>query len=184
VLVALVPWVMFTLIAQHGTLKVASIAAAAIALGVCLYSAHDGGRPKLIELAAVATFAVFTVIAFVADPSVTHWLTRYARAVASGVLALLVFGSLAFVPFTAEYARESVPRAAWGSPRFQQINRRLTMMWGWIFTAMTVSHVVAGAVDERRANLIFNWAIPIALVLWGARRSNPGGEAGSVRQGA
>jgi hypothetical protein len=44
----------------------------------------------MIELAAVATFAVFTVIAFIADPSVTHWLTRYARAVASGAGAARV----------------------------------------------------------------------------------------------
>ena len=80
----------------------------------------------MIEIAAVATFIVFTVVAFVADPSVTHWLTRYARAVAAAVLALLVFGSLLFVPFTAEYSRRSVPREYWHSPKFMAINRRLT----------------------------------------------------------
>jgi hypothetical protein len=176
IIIGLVPWFLFTIIAEHGTLKIAAIAAAVIAAGVCLYSARDGGRPKMIELAAVATFIVFTVLAFTADPSVTHWLTRYARAIAAGVLALLVFGSLLFVPFTEEYARQAVPREHWSSPRFKAVNRRLTVMWGGIFAVMTVSHVIAGEIDHRGTNIIFNWVIPIALVVWGSKRST--GEKG------
>jgi succinate dehydrogenase hydrophobic anchor subunit len=170
-LIGLASWILFTVIAEHGTLKVASIAAVVIAIGVCGYSMRGGKRPKLIELAAVATFIVFTVIAFVADPSLTHWLTRYARAVAAGVLALLVFGSLLFVPFTEEYAREMVPREYWHSEQFKQVNRKLTVVWGEIFLVMTVSHIIAGTVDKQGTNIIFNWVIPIALVLWGTKQS-------------
>jgi hypothetical protein len=43
---------------------------------------------------------VFTVLAFVADPAFSHWLTRYARAIAAAALALLAFGSLLVMPFT------------------------------------------------------------------------------------
>jgi hypothetical protein len=124
-LIGLVPWVLFTIIAEHGTLKVGSIAALVIAVGVCVYSSRGGGRPKLIEGAAVVTFGVFTVIAFVADPSLSHWLTRYARAIAAAALALLVFASLQFVPFTEQYARERVPQQYWNSPKFKAVNRRL-----------------------------------------------------------
>jgi hypothetical protein len=169
--VGLASWILFTVIAEHGTLKVAAIAALVIAIGVCVYSMQGGKRPKLIELAAVATFIVFTVIAFTADPSLTHWLTRYARAVAAAVLALLVFGSLLFVPFTEEYAREMVPREYWHSEQFKQVNRKLTVLWGEIFLVMTGSHIIAGAVDKRPTNIIFNWVIPIALVLWGVKQS-------------
>jgi hypothetical protein len=169
--IGLASWVLFTIIAEHGTLKVASIAALVIAIGVCGYSMQGGKRPKLIELAAVATFIVFTVIAFVADPSLTHWLTRYARAVAAGVLALLVFGSLLFVPFTEEYAREMVPREYWRSDQFKRVNRKLTVLWGQVFLVMTASHIIAGAVDSRPTNIIFNWVIPIGLVLWGTKQS-------------
>ena len=171
IFVGLVPWFLFTIIAEHGTLKIASIASVVIAVGVCIYSMRGGKRPKMIELAAVATFIVFTVIAFIADPSVTHWLTRYARAVAAAVLAVLVFGSLLFVPFTEEYAREAVPRQYWDSPRFKELNRRLTAMWGAVFAVMTVSHVIAGAIDKRGTNIIFNWVIPITLVVWGSKQS-------------
>jgi uncharacterized membrane protein YhaH (DUF805 family) len=171
IILGLVPWFLFTVIAEHGTLKLASIASVVIAAGVCVYSSRDGGRPKMLEIAAVFTFIGFTIIAFIADPSTTQWLTRYARAIAAGILALLVFGSLLFVPFTEEYARQMVPREHWSSPGFKEINRRLTVMWGGVFVVMTASHVVGGALDRRGTNVIFNWLIPIALVLWGIKRS-------------
>jgi hypothetical protein len=182
-LIGLVSWVLFTIIAQHGTLKIASIAALVIAVGVCVYSSRGDGRPKLIEGAAVVTFAVFTVIAFVADPALSHWLTRYARAIAAAALALLVFGSLLFVPFTEEYARERVPQQYWSSPQFKAVNRRLTAIWGAIFLVMTASHVIAGAADKRGTNIVFNWVIPIALVLWGMKQSTGPADTASPRTG-
>jgi hypothetical protein len=173
IFIALIPWVLFTIIADHGTLKIASLASIVIAIGVCVYSARDGKRPTMIEYAAVATFIAFAIVAFVADASVTQFLTRYARAIAAGVLSVLVFGSLLFVPFTEEYARQTVPPEYWSSPRFKRINRRLTAMWGGIFAVMTVSHVIGGIIDHRGTNIIFNWVIPIALVVWGVKQSDP-----------
>jgi hypothetical protein len=168
--IAFVPWVLFSLITQHDTLKAAAVvallAAAAIALPVVL-----AGRPKLLELGAVAAFAGFTVAAFVADASTAAWLARYARAIAAGLLALIAFGSLLATPFTEQYARESVPRRFWSSPRFVAINRQLTLMWACVFTAMIPAHIIAGAIDTRRANTIFNWVIPIILVVWAAKRT-------------
>ena len=87
------------------------------------------------------------------------------------LLATIAFGSLLVTPFTEQYARESVPRQLWSSPQFKQINRQLTTMWGVVFAAMVPAHVIAGALDTHRANLIFNWAIPIALVIWAAKRT-------------
>jgi hypothetical protein len=182
-LIGLVSWVLFTIIAEHGTLKIASIAALVIAIGVCAYSVRSGGRPKLIEGAAVVTFAVFTVIALVADPSLTHWLTRYARAIAAAALALLVFGSLLFVPFTEEYARERVPQQFWNSPQFKAVNRRLTALWGAIFLVMTASHVIAGEADKRGTNIVFNWVIPIALVVWGTKQSTAPADTATSKTG-
>lgn len=36
---------------------------------------------------------------------------------------------------------------------------------------MVPAHVIAGAIDTHRANLIFNRAIPIAVVIWAAKRT-------------
>jgi hypothetical protein len=167
---AFVPWVLFTLITQHDSLIAASVVALVAAAAISL-PALLKGHPKLMELAAVAAFAAFTITAAVADPATSTTIARYARAIAAAVLALTAFGSLLFVPFTEQYARDAVPRQFWNSPQFKRINRQLTAMWGLVFTAMVPSHLIAGAIDTRRANTIFNWVIPIALVVWAAKRT-------------
>jgi hypothetical protein len=129
------------------------------------------GHPKVLELGAVVAVASFTVVALIADPSVTSWLERFARAISAGLLALIAFESLALTPFTEQYARESVPQQFWSSPRFKQVNRDLTLMWALVFLAMVPSHIVAGIIDTRRANTIFNWVIPIALVVYAVKRT-------------
>jgi hypothetical protein len=177
--VALLPWVLFTLITQHGTLRAAAVAALAAAVAIAVPSL-SAGRPKLLELGAILAFGGFTVVAFMADPSTSAWVARYARAIAATVLALIAFGSLLVTPFTEQYARESVPRQYWGSAQFKQINRRLTVMWAWVFVAMIPSHVIAGAIDTRRANLIFNWVVPVVLVIWAAKRTAAASDPASV----
>jgi hypothetical protein len=168
--IAFVPWVLFTLITQRDTLKAGAVVALLTAAAIAL-PAVPAGHPKLLELGAVLAFVGFTVVAFGADASTTAWLGRYARAIAAGLLALIAFGSLLLTPFTEQYARESVPRAYWSSPTFKAVNRQLTLMWALVFTAMIPSHIIAGAIDTRRANTIFNWVIPVVLIVWAAKRT-------------
>jgi hypothetical protein len=168
--IALVPWVAFTLLAQHSTLKLASVAALVLAIAIMIRSIVTTGL-KVLELGAVLAFTGFTVVAFGADHAAGVWMARYSRAIAAGVLALIAFVSLLFIPFTEQYARESVPREYWSSPTFKQINRRITLMWAFVFTAMIPFHIAAGAIDKRPTNIIFNWVIPIGLLIWGIRRS-------------
>lgn len=175
-LIGLIPWLLFSVIANHSTLRAGALAALVIAMVLCAYEAQRGGRPKLIEVAAVITFAIVGIVAFLADASLTDFLTRYARAIAAGALSLFVFGSLLFDPFTAPYARERVPEEFWDTPEFRAINRRLTLMWGGIFAVLSASHVVAGAIDTGAANVVFNWVIPIILIVQGINRSRPDGD--------
>jgi hypothetical protein len=167
---AFIPWVVFTLVAQHSTLKLAAVGALLASVMIAARSVRAGGA-KLLELGAVLAFVAFTVVAFTAEPGTAAFVDRYARAIAAGLLATIALGSLLAVPFTEQYARETVPRQYWSSPGFTQINRQLTAMWGWVFAVMVPAHVIAGALDTHRANLIFNWAIPIALVIWAAKRT-------------
>jgi hypothetical protein len=169
--IALVPWVLFTLLAQHSTLKLAAVIALIAAVAIMIRSITQGGL-KLLELGAVIAFLGFTVIAFAADHATGLWMARYSRAIAAALLALIAFGSLLFTPFTEQYARDSVPRQFWTSPTFKATNRRLTTMWAWVFTAMVPFHVLAGAIDKRPTNILFNWVIPIGLIIWGAKRSD------------
>jgi hypothetical protein len=167
---AFIPWIVFTLVAQHSTLKLAAVGALLASMVIAARSVRAGGA-KVLELGAVLAFVGFTVVAFGADPGTAAFVDRYARAIAAGLLALIAFGSLLVVPFTEQYARQTVPRQFWSSPQFRQMNRKLTTMWGLVFALMVPAHVIAGALDTHRANLIFNWAIPIVLVIWAAKRS-------------
>jgi hypothetical protein len=171
VFIALIPWVLFTIVAEHGTLKLASLAALLIAGAISLRSIRMG-RPKSLELGAVIAFIGFTVVAFAADASLGEFVERYARAIAAALLALIAFASLASVPFTEQYAREEVPRELWSSPTFKSVNRRLTLMWGTVFAAMVPFHVAAGAIDTRPTNIVFNWVVPIGLVVWAIKRTS------------
>lgn len=174
--VAFVPWVLFTLITQHDSLKAAAITALGAAVVIAL-PALIAGRPKLLEIGAIVAFAGFAIVAFLADAATGALVARYARAMSAAVLALIAFGSLLLTPFTEQYARESVPRELWSSPRFKEINRQLTLMWAFVFVAMIPSHLIAGAIDNRRANTIFNWVVPIVLVIWAAKRTAAVSEA-------
>jgi hypothetical protein len=171
VFIALIPWVLFTVVAEHGTLKLASVAALVIAAGISLPGIIQG-RPKLLELGAVFAFIGFTAVAFAADASLGEFVERYARAIAAGLLALIAFASLLAVPFTEQYAREEVPRELWSTTTFKSVNRRLTLMWGTVFAAMVPFHVAAGAIDTRPTNIVLNWVVPIALVLWGIKQTS------------
>jgi hypothetical protein len=168
--IALVPWVAFTLLAQHSTLKLASVAALVLAIAIMIRSIVTTGL-KVLEVGAVVAFTGFTVVALGADHAAGAWMARYSRAIAAGLLALIAFTSLLFTPFTEQYARESVPREHWGSPTFKQINRRITLLFGFVFTAMVPFHIAAGAIDKRPTNILFNWVVPIGLLLWGIKRS-------------
>ena len=125
IFIALIPWIVFTVLASHATLKIGSLAALATAIVIAGRSVR-AGRPKLLEVGAVVTFIGFVVVAFLADASTAHWVARYARGIAALILSLISFASLLFTPFTEEYAREQVPEQYWGSPKFKEINRKLT----------------------------------------------------------
>jgi hypothetical protein len=183
IFIALIPWIVFTVLASHATLKIGSLVALAAAIVIAVPGIR-AGRPKLLEVAAVVTFVGFVVVAFLADGSTAHWVARYARGIAAAILALISFASLSFTPFTEQYAREQVTEQYWGSPKFKQINRRLTTMWGCIFAAMVPFHVIAGTLDTKLGNIVFNWVVPLALVVWGIKRSSGSGEsrASTVQQ--
>ena len=174
--VAFVPWVLFTFVGERSTLVVGALVAFAVAV-IIAFPATRAHHPKALEIGAVVAFAGFSVVAIIADHSTTTFMARYARAIAAGLLALIGLTSLLIkAPFTEQYARESVPREFWSSPRFKEHNRRLTLMWTAVFLLMIPSHIAAGVIDTHRANTIFNWVIPIGLIVLAAKRTEAAGE--------
>jgi hypothetical protein len=169
--VAFVPWVLFSVIARRWEVEAAAVAALVAAVAISI-PGFRAGRPKVLEIGAIVAFVGFTIVATQADAATNEWLARYARGIAAGLLALIAFGSLLRTPFTEQYARETVPEELWSTPTFISVNRRITALWGWVFLLMVPSHILAGAIDTHRAQTIFNWIVPIVLVVIAVKQTS------------
>jgi hypothetical protein len=167
--VGFVPWIIFWVVAGPSTWEYATLGAllAAVILAVPDAERHS---LKVLDVTTIAFFAVLSVLAVFLDASDLSWLEDYSQAISSGVLAVIVLGSLAFVPFTEQYARESAPREVWDTPRFRQVNRSLTTVWGLVFAASALCGVIAQNVDSGQDWL--NWIIPIVLIVGAFKYTN------------
>jgi hypothetical protein len=116
-------------------------------------------------MATIVTFVCFTVVALASDPGPNSVLERYARAIAAGALCVIALVSLLVTPFTEQYAKEIVPREYWTTPLFKRTNVVFTALWALAFAGIALSHTIAGAINTRRAETIFNWIVPIVVIV-------------------
>jgi hypothetical protein len=180
VFVGFVPWIVFSLVATRlgpGAVAAACALALLVALGLVVRSVSRGETPKLLEVSGAVVFLGLGVLAVV-DTALDAVLAEYGRALAAAMLALVIFVLLPVMPFTEQYARESVPREYWHTPQFRSINRRISAAWGGVVAAVAVSHAVAGTFEvpdpgvrllHRPVDLLFNWVVP-GLLVWAAAR--------------
>jgi hypothetical protein len=178
---SLVPWVAFSVIINRrgaDAAAIAALAAVALSLFLMVKGSRKGGI-KIIDVTGFATFAVLAFIGFSGGQSTTNWIADYGRGTAALVLAVIMLASAITVPFTEQYARESVPREYWKSAGFRSINRKISALWGGVVAVMGAGHLLAGRLDPasnpvdgaRPVDLILNWALPIALILFAVNRS-------------
>ena len=125
----------------------------------------ERGALKLLDVISILFFAALTVAGFVLEPGQLVWLEDYSQAISSAALALAVLASLLFVPFTEQYARESVPQEFWSTPRFKKTNRVLTAVWGLVFAGSAVCGLLAQDLDSGKD--LLNYIVPILLVVGG-----------------
>ncbi|MEU3861150.1 hypothetical protein AB0F03_27915 [Streptomyces sp. NPDC028722] len=156
------PWIIFGVVASPSTWEYAALAALIAAI---VLSGRDilNGRIRPLDITGIVFFAVLSVLALALDRGQLVWVETYAQVISNGLVALVALGSLFADPFTAQYARESSPRAVWDSPVFRHINRVLTAVWGAVFALMTVSTWLA--VRYPAQDDWFNWVVPIALLV-------------------
>lgn len=174
-ILGLAPWFLFSiLVSRLGDNEVA-VAATVSALAAVIVAAYQrGSGVKLLDIAGVVTFVAIAAVGFIGGDSVDEFLTNFSRGGTTLILGVVMLVSAFTVPFTEQYARESVDKAYWDSPRFHATNRRISLAWGLALVVMAVSHVVAGALDPiseaeangaRTVDLLCNWVIPIVLIV-------------------
>jgi hypothetical protein len=178
VLTGFIPWVVFSLVASRegaGGVTTAALLAFLVAVAFLVVAVVHGRSLKVLEVTAAVVFAVGGG-AGALYPAADAFLAQYGRSLATFILAAVIFALLPVVPFTEQYARESVPRQYWHSPVFRSVNRRISAAWGGVIAAMAVGHALAAWITEagttvpsRPVDLLFNWAVPALLRWWAVR---------------
>jgi hypothetical protein len=166
------PWIIYAFIGR-GTLEgvVWGGLAAAVTAGVIVITSARVRSVKELEIFALALFGGLMTAGALNQHDPGGFLQRYHSAIAVGALACFAVASLAFQPFTEQYAREVVQRKYWHSTRFNRANVELTLMWAAVFAAVAVSELIAGVFDTRLAATIFELVVPTGLVLVGVQQA-------------
>jgi hypothetical protein len=194
---SLIPWVLFTIIAGRAGADFvgwAAVVAGLMVVGIAVKGTREttpnGSRSsvKVIDLSGIVTFAVLAGLAFAGSHDLRQNIVWYGRGACALVLALVMLGSLLFVPFTEQYARESVPRQYWNSPVFRGINRHISAAFGVAILVMAGGHFLSGYLESNgdltsALNIILNWVLPVLLVL-GALKYTTRVTSGSAEQSA
>ncbi|MFD6877759.1 MULTISPECIES: hypothetical protein [unclassified Streptomyces] len=156
------PWIIFDVIAGPSTWKLAAFTALIASLVLNVPDLRRGSV-KVLEITGMVFFAVISILALVVDHGDLLWLETYAQTLSSGVIAAVALGSLAFTPFTEQYAREEVPPEYWDSPVFRRTNRVLTAVWGAVFVLIAIAGLIA--VESGHHGDWLNWVIPVVLLV-------------------
>jgi hypothetical protein len=168
-ILAFLPLIAYSAIVSVGgahTVPSAALISLALVAGIVAVSLIRGATPKLLNITTGGVFALYLAVA-IAAPGTTEFLASYGRALAPIVVAAVVFALLPVMPFTEQFARESVPQEFWNDPHFHALNRRLSAVWGGVIGAVGVGHAVQEALPADRPGIgaIFGWALPFVLFL-------------------
>jgi hypothetical protein len=184
IIIGLIPFALFAILGNWIPIGWAALIGMAAAIVAILVEIRGG--LKAVPVVGVIVLGVFAVLGFTASPEVQHVLSVYGRGIATIVLALYILITVPFAPFTAQFAKASVPREAWKSPRFVTTNRRISLAWGLTVLVTGFSHLLAGAIatDARVLMLALNWGLPIAAILWTVKYTKTVVEAASTNTAA
>ena len=160
--IGFVPWIIYWVVAEGpSTWMFGALCAvlSAIILGVSM----GRGGPRLLEIVTIVFFVAVTGAGTVVGAEDRDWMDTYATTLSSGVLAIMALGSLAFTPFTEQYARVSRPMEDWEKAAFRRTNKALTLMWALVFALISVLGYFATEVPE--STDWTNWVIPIVVIV-------------------
>lgn len=162
--VGFAPWIVYWVVADGpSTWMFGAICAVISALFLGISAGRGGAR--MLDVVTVVFFVGVTVAGMAVGAEDRDWMDTYATTLSGGVLALMALASLAFVPFTQQYAPPSAPRHDWEKAAFRRTNQVLTLMWALVFALIAVLGYVAVAAP---ATVSWTKAVIPAVVIVGA----------------
>ena len=171
-ILAFLPLIAFSLLSRflpHGYIGVAGLAAAAVAL-IAILTSHPIWPPKILNTCSLALFALIAILGFTLGKNDDRWLATWGGAGVGIILGTIILLLIPVMPFTEQFARESVPKAYWSSPTFKKINRVLSAAWGVAIFAIGVCRVAAAAINghttRRLPEILLGLVVPGAILLY------------------
>jgi hypothetical protein len=148
---------------------IAALVAAALAVAAML-AFPPRWPPKILNVISLVVFAAIALIAAFGSDGVRGWLSTWAGPGVGIVIGLCILALVPVVPFTEQFARESTPRAYWGSPTFVKVNRVLSAVWGAAIGGAGLSRTAAVVIDQAAGHhvgaldLVLTLLVPLGLL--------------------
>ncbi|HKP40187.1 hypothetical protein [Mycobacterium sp.] len=170
ILFGLAPWIVYWVLVGNVPFTTAVLVALAIAAVSLVIGRMRGTPGRTIEIGAVATFIVLTVLTFTLDQSfMERWMQPLSNA---GIFLVALTGVLIGKPFIREFAEVGQPKEVVESELFAKITTLLTWIWVAAFAGMTVSSAIppimqgdATILDTKTPlSFICYWVIPFSLL--------------------
>lgn len=170
ILFGFAPWIVYWVLVGNVPFIVAAVVALAVAVAALAVGRYQGAPGRSLEIGAVATFVVLTVLTLTLSKSFSgQWLLVLSYA---GILVVTLAGALTGRPFVREFAAVGQPAHVVESDGFVGATARLTWIWVAAFAGMTVSAaippIVAGDATISGTGdpvaVVFSWVIPLVLL--------------------
>ena len=164
------PWIVYWVLVGNVPFTTAVLAALAVAVLSFVIGRIKGKPGRTLEIGAVATFLVLTVLTFAMNESfMERWMQPLSNA---GIFLVALIGVLVGKPFVREFAEADQPPEVVKSELFGRITRTLTWIWVGAFAGMTLSSVIPPTVYGKATILdtktplsfVCYWVIPFSLL--------------------
>ena len=171
------PWIVYWVLVGNVPFLTAVLVAFAIAVTAFVIGRAKGMPGRTLEVGALATFAVLTVLTLVASQSfMERWIQPLSNA---GIFLVALTGVLIGKPFVREFAAAGQPKDIVNSDLFALVTTRLTWIWVAAFGGMTISSLIPPIVEgdatildtKTPLSFICYWVIPFALLALAALAS-------------
>ena len=170
ILFGLAPWIVYWVLVGNVPFTTAVLVALAIAAVSLVIGRMRWTPGRTIEIGAVATFIVLTVLTFTLDQSfMERWMQPLSNA---GIFLVALTGVLIGKPFIREFAEVGQPKEVVESELFAKITTLLTWIWVAAFAGMTVSSAIPPIVQgdatildtKTPLSFVCYWVIPFSLL--------------------
>ncbi|MGB2921997.1 MAG: hypothetical protein WBB57_17965 [Mycobacterium sp.] len=170
ILFGFAPWIVYWILVGNVPFVTAVLVAFAVAIAALVVSRLSGSPGRTLEIGAVATFFLLTVLTFtVSQGFMERWMQPLSTA---GIFVVALVSVLIGKPFVREFAVVGRPKEVIDSEPFARITTLLTWIWIAAFGGMALSSAVppilqgdATILDIRTPlSFVCYWVVPFTLL--------------------